>query len=111
MKHFNMNGYDWKVVQVSPNNPLLVDRTGRLTVATTVPSLQTIYISSGLPYAFKARVLAHELSHAAMFSYYLVDDIYSVVPLEERLRAEEMTCNFIADYGWKIYQILDALML
>lgn len=110
MQWFNMNGYDWKVVRVSPNNPLLIDRTGLLTVATTIPSLQTIYISSAINGRFEERVLAHELSHVAMFSYYLVDDLYSVVQSENRLEAEEMICNFIADYGWKIYQVLDALM-
>lgn len=103
---FEMNGYVWSIVEVAPNSSALIDRTGTLTVATTDPITLTIYISSELQGEFKARVLAHELGHASMFSYYLVDDIHRSVYPEYHIAAEEWACNFIADYGWKIFQVL-----
>lgn len=106
---FDMNGYLWKVIEVSPSNPKLIDRTGVRSVATTEPATQSIYISSDISGLFKIRVLTHELGHAAMFSYYLVDDIHRMTRPEYRLDAEEWICNFVADYGWKIFQVFKQL--
>lgn len=111
MKHFEMNGYDWVLVEVSPDSHLLIDRTGTRTVATTDPYALAIYISKAIYGDFKARVIIHELGHAAMFSYYLIDDIHNLVPSWRWIEAEEMAANFIADYGWKIFQVFRDLML
>lgn len=110
MKHFNMNGYDWLFVEVSPDSDLLIDRTGTKTVATTDPYVQVIYISNDLYGDFKARVIIHELGHAALFSYYLIDDIHYVVPQWNWIEVEEMAANFMADYGWKIFEVFRELM-
>lgn len=99
-----MNGYRWQVYVVSPDDPKLVDRTGYRTVATTEPSSQSIYLSDELTDEMLPRVMVHELAHAALFSYYLVDDIHSVTKREKWVFAEEMICNFMANYGWKILQ-------
>lgn len=104
-----MNGYKWSVVRVNPRSHYLVDRTGALTVATTDPITLTIYISSALVGDFLEKVLLHELGHATMFSYYLVDDIHSMVPPEKWFEAEEWTCNFLADYGKNAFQTLKYL--
>lgn len=105
-----MNGYDWILVEVSPESHFLVDRTGTRTVATTDPYVRVIYISNAIYGDFKSRVIIHELGHAAMFSYYLVDDIHSIVPRSKWIEAEEMAANFIADYGWKIFKVFRDLM-
>lgn len=105
MKHFDMNGYDWTLIEVPYDSNLLVDRTGMRTVATTDPYYQTIYISDDLRGDFRSRVIIHELGHAAMFSYYLIDDIHRLLPRRRWIEAEEMAANFVADYGWKIFEV------
>ena len=103
MDTFEMNGYLWQVRIVEPRNPMLVDRTNTLTVATTDTTTNTIYLSNQLEGDFLMRVFLHELGHCALFSYHLLDDIHRIVYPENWVEAEEMACNFIADYGFKIF--------
>ena len=103
MRYFTMNGYLWKVRFVAPNDPMLVDRTGTLTVATTDYSTLTIYISNAIRGRFLNRVLIHELGHCALFSFNLLDDIHRIVDPSRWVDAEEWICNLIADYGMFIY--------
>lgn len=98
-----MNGYSWRVCYVDADDPMLVDRTGRVTVATTDPGTLTVYILRDLDGAFLSRVLIHELGHCAMFSFGLLDDIHRMVHPRYWLEVEEWVCNFIADYGMKIF--------
>ena len=100
-----MNGYPWKAIFVKPNDSMLVDRTGTLTVATTDPSTLTIYISKSIHGSFLARVLIHELGHCAIFSFNLLEDIHRLCYPEYWVEAEEWVCNFIADYGMTIFRI------
>lgn len=105
-----MNGYLWHVNFVDPYDPILVDRTGTLTVATTDPSTLSVYISNDLDKEFQFHVLIHELGHCALFSFDLLDDIHRMVYPAYWVEAEEWVCNFIADYGIKIFSIAyDAL--
>lgn len=48
-------------------------------------------------------VLLHELGHVTMISYNLIDDIHRMVLPEYWVEAEEWVCNFIANYGSKIF--------
>ena len=105
MKSFYMNGYLWKISFVDPNSDELVDRTGELRVATTDPNTYRIYLSNELDGDFLNRVLVHELGHAAMVSFDLLRDIHRMVRPEYWIEAEEWVCNFIADYGLKIFSI------
>lgn len=91
------------------NSAYLVDRTGNLTVATTDPYDLTIYISSSIHGQFHDKVLVHELAHAVMLSYYLIDDIHSMVYPTYWMEAEEKVCNFIADYGFELFRIFGQL--
>ena len=100
-----MNGYHWQIKFVDPYNPLLVDRTGTLTVATTDPLTSCVYISDAISGSFLTRVLIHELGHCAIFSYHLLDDIHQMIKPKYWIEAEEWVCNFIADYGFKIFDI------
>ena len=104
MVTFYMNGYLWHVKYVKPFSPKLVDRTQNLCVATTDPNTKCIYLSSNLTGDFLNRVLIHELGHATMISYNLLDDIHRMVYQEYWVEAEEWVCNFIADYGLKIFR-------
>lgn len=103
MYSFSMNGYSWKAIFVRPNDPMLVDRTGTLTVATTDPSTLTIYISNAIHGSFLTRVMIHELGHCAIYSFNLLDDIHRMVYPDMWVEAEEWVCNFIADYGLAIF--------
>lgn len=103
MNRFSMNGHSWNVKFVDANSPMLIDRTNTQTVATTDPKTHIIYLSNQLYGDFLIRVLLHELGHCALFSYNLLDDIHTMVKPEYWIEAEEWTCNFIADYGFKIF--------
>lgn len=105
-----MNGYLWRVKIVSPNDPMLVDRTGVLTVATTDPSTLCIYISGALSGSFLTRVLIHELGHCALYSFDLLSDIHRMAYPEYWVEAEEWVCNFIADYGLAIFETGNAVL-
>ena len=105
-----MNGYSWRVCYVDADDPMLVDRTGRVTVATTDPGTLTVYTLRDLDGEFLTRVLIHELGHCAMFSFGLLDDIHRMVHPRYWLEAEEWVCNFIADYGMTIFDTAYAIL-
>lgn len=98
-----MNGDLWRVKSVDPNDPELVDRTGKLCVATTNPETMCVYLSDSLKGTLFARVLIHELGHCTMVSFNLIDEIHRLVPPENWVEAEEFICNIIADYGLMIF--------
>lgn len=103
IQSFTLNGDHWNVRFVNPNSHMLMDRTGVQTVATTDPRTKTVYLSSRLHGDFLNRVLVHELGHCAMVSFHLLDDIHQMVKPEYWIDAEEWICNFIADYGLRIF--------
>lgn len=105
MKSFVLGGIFWRVVRVSPNSTMLIDRTGSHTVATTDPVTHTVYLSRELGGEFLTHVLIHELGHCAIISFGLQDAIHQMVRPEYWIEAEEWVCNFIADYGMKIFNV------
>lgn len=100
-----MNGYLWRIQFVDPSDPMLMDRTHTQTVATTDPDHLIVYLSNQLRGDFLMRVVLHELGHCAIFSYDLLKDIHKMVRPSYWIEAEEYLCNFIADYGFKIFSI------
>lgn len=109
-KRFYLNGLIWKVRVVNYLSPMLVDRSGVRSVATTDPVSRTIYFSSDLSGDMLTKVLIHELGHCAMISYNLIDDIHRMVKQEYWYDAEEWMCNFISDYGMKIFSIVYSIL-
>lgn len=103
MRPFVLNGYFWKVEYVDEADPVLIDRTGTRTVATTDPDKYTVYLSRALSGDFLVKVVLHELGHCAMHSFGLVKDIHRMVYPEMWIEAEEWVCNFFADYGFRIF--------
>lgn len=101
---FTMNGYLWKIEFVIGNDPMLVDRTGDLKVATTDFSTLTVYLSEELYGDFLMTVFVHELGHCAMYSYGFLDEIHRMVYPEYWIDMEEFICNFLADYGLRIFR-------
>ena len=111
MQHqFIMNGYFWRVQTVPPDSPMLVDRTGTWTGATTDPDTQCVYLSDELEGSFLNRVLLHELGHVVMLSYGLILSIRANLPQDLWIPAEEWCCNLIADYGEEIFAKAHAIL-
>lgn len=105
-----MNGILWRIQYVDQNSSKLVDRTGTLRVATTDPKTRCVYLSDRLSESFRVRVLIHELGHCAMVSFNLLYDIHKIVRPEFWVDAEEWVCNFIADYGFKIFKVAENIL-
>lgn len=100
---FVMNGYEWHILRVDPNDPRLVDRTRNIRLATTDPNDLCVYLSNELSGEMLTRVLIHELGHCAIFSYGLEHEIHRFVKRRYWVEAEESICNFLADYGRIIF--------
>lgn len=100
-----MNGIFWRIKFVDSMSPFLIDRTGDIKLATTDPKTHRVYLSDELHGNMANKVLAHELGHCVIFSYGLLDYIHEIVHPEYWFEAEEWICNFVADYGWKIFSI------
>lgn len=99
---FKMGGDWWTVHPVPPSSPFLIDRTGRLTVATTDAAAKAIRVSTAVREPLLTRVMVHEAAHAAMESFGIAKRIRSMVPARYRIEVEETICNIISDYGLMI---------
>lgn len=88
----NFNEEVWRVCLVSPNHPELQRYDGSWTIGACNNSTKTIYIIEGLNDFMFKKVLSHELTHAAMFSY----------GIQMSLEQEEMFADLIATYGREI---------
>ena len=66
---FNINGEEWRIVLVSPLHPKLFRSDGSVTIGACDDLDKKIYISEDLSLSKMKKVLCHEITHAAMFSY------------------------------------------
>lgn len=103
MTYFEMNGSVWSVIDVPDESSILVDRTGRKTVAVTDPSVHTIFMSSNLHGYFRQKVLIHEMGHCLLVSYDLITDIHRWVRPSDWIEVEEWICNLFANYGLEVF--------
>lgn len=87
-----INGEGWRVLLVSANHPQLMRENGTWSIGACDNMLKTIYVSEELDQEMMRKVLAHELTHAAMFSY----------DLEMDWQQEEVLADLIATYGQEI---------
>lgn len=101
---FYMNGLRWRVRFAYPTDPVLVDRTGSLTVAVTDPDSMTIYLSNELRGSFLTTVVLHELSHAMMISYGYLEQIHRYCKKRYWIDMEELIANLIAQQAKEIFQ-------
>lgn len=88
----NINGEAWKVLLVSPNHPKLINHYGESALGACDDILKTIYINDSLNPLKTKKVLCHELTHAAMFSY----------NVNLTYEQEELLAELIATYGQEI---------
>lgn len=96
---FSINGEEWDILAVSANHPKLIRSDGSRSVASCDDDTKTIYVDRTLQGAFLRKVLCHEITHAAMFSYN-VDLSYD---------QEELLADLIATYGDEIIQITNTV--
>ena len=101
---FYMNGLHWNVRWTKSTDPILVDRTGSLTVAGTGPDSMTIYLSNELRGSFLITVVLHELSHAMMISYGYLEQIHRYCKKRYWVDMEELIANLIAQQAKEIFQ-------
>ena len=101
---FYMNGLRWRVRFTYPTDPVLVDRTGTLTIGVTDPQSMTIYLSNKLRGEFLTRVVLHELSHAMMISYGYLEQIHRYCKKRHWVDMEELIANLIAQQAKEIFQ-------
>lgn len=98
---FYINGEYWKIVAVPANDESLYRSDGGLTVGVCDDNNKTIYLSNELEGAFLKKVLCHEITHAAMFSYNVFLTIFQ----------EELVADLMATYGEQIIDITDDVFI
>lgn len=98
---FIINNREWDILFVPPWNKELKKPNGTFTIGSCNDSTSTIYINNMLSREKTWKVLCHEITHAAMFSYGIDIDIE-----EEELFADLMTTYgseilFLTNYIYK----------
>lgn len=96
---FIINGNYWRITLVSADHPTLMRSDGSVTIGCCDDIDKTIYINRNLGRRMFKKVLCHELTHAAMFSYGIDMDIWQ----------EEIVADLIATYGQEIIDITNEL--
>lgn len=89
---FIINGIVWRVRIVPPTFPILLMNYDRFTLGCCDNATKTIYIADGLSEDKFYKVLGHEVTHAAIFSY-------QVILTEDQ---EELLADIISTYGKEI---------
>ena len=92
---FTINGEYWQIHLVSPNHPALYRPDGSLTIGACDDDTKTIYVNDMLNDTLMRKVICHEITHAAMFSY----------NVKLTLDQEELLADLIATYGDEIISI------
>ena len=92
---FVINGRNWQLQLVPPTFPMLLAPSGEFTLGCCNVSNQTIYIAQGLDWNKFQKVLGHEITHAAMFSY----------NVELTYDQEELIADIISTYGSEIVAV------
>ena len=92
---FIINGISWRVKIVPPTYPALLTDQNYFTLGCCDNSTKTIYIADGLGEIKFRKVLAHEITHAAMFSY----------QVKLTLDQEELLADIFSTYGNEIVYV------
>ena len=88
----SINGETWRVCLASANHPALQRQNGSYSIGACDDLAKPIYINENLSDAMIKKVLSHELTHAAMFSY----------NIELSYQQEELLADLVATYGQEI---------
>jgi hypothetical protein len=96
---FKINGEDWGILSVPSHHPMLLKGDGTYSVAACDDPSKTIYVNNLLEGDLLRRVICHEVTHAAMFSY----DVSLTIDQEELL------ADLIATYGAEIIAVTNQI--
>lgn len=99
MKPIAINGDVWIVRWVLPTDLSLIDRTGKLRIATTDPVNKLINISNAIRFPLLDMVLLHEVTHAITVSYGLLEPIRASIPEDSWVMVEEWSAELIENHG------------
>lgn len=94
-----INNEKWEIHLVSPFHHQLKRSDGTFSLGVCDDNLKSIYINSELSPFYIKRVLCHELTHAAMFSY----------NIDLTLEQEELLADLMATYGQEIIYITNGI--
>lgn len=94
---YRMNGKTWLVALVNPSDSVLTRSDGSRTVGMCDRDSQTVYIANNLHGGFLRKVLLHEVTHSAIFSY----------GIDMSVEQEELFCDLLATYGDDIFTVVD----
>lgn len=92
---FTINGETWYVLAVPENHSMLVRSDGTYAIGACDDNTKTIYINNQVRGKLLKKVLCHEITHSAMFSY----------NVELSHEQEELLADLIATYGEEIISI------
>ena len=96
---FLINNIYWKLAFVSPDFPLLRRKSGDYSIGACDNLTRTIYINETLSGNLLKKVLCHEITHAAMFSY-------NVILTDEQ---QELVADLISSYGEEIIYVTNKI--
>ncbi len=94
-----VNGQLWRVVEVNPGDPRLVDRTGVPKLATTDPITRTVHMSSELEPPLLDQVALHEAAHVMAVAYGELPRLREAIPREASVAAEEWAAQQVELHG------------
>lgn len=98
---FYINGEYWKIIAAPSDDEKLRRSDGGFTVGVCDNNDKAIYLNSELEGDFLKKVLCHEITHAAMFSYDVFLTIFQ----------EELVADLMATYGEQIIDITDDVFM
>ena len=96
---FTINGESWDIELCHPMHPKLRRSDNSLSIGACDDYDKTIYLNRNLDGFLLRKVLCHEITHAAMFSY----------DVNLTLEQEEMLADLIATYGKEIIEITNVM--
>ena len=96
---FLINNVYWKLAFVPPDFPLLRRISGEFTIGACDNLTRTIYINETLTGDLLKKVLCHEITHAAMFSY----------NVDLSIEQEQLVADLISTYGDEIVYITNKI--
>ena len=96
---FLINNVYWKLAFVRPDFPLLRRLNGEYTIGACDNLTRTIYLNETLQGSLLRKVLCHQITHAAMFSY----------NVNLSLEQEELIADLISTYGDEIIYITNKI--
>lgn len=85
-----------------PFDPVLVDRTGELRIATTDPESMTINIANNVQPPLLDMVMLHEMTHAVTVSHGLLRLLRQKVPENLWVLVEEWSAELVEKHGMEV---------